>query len=81
MRPTFYARNLKVIGEHRIVGNNHLRFKVKGGNICFDAIAFKMGNRLLDISKPGKRLTLAFVIEENEWMGEKTIQLNVRGIE
>jgi single-stranded-DNA-specific exonuclease len=81
MRPVFYTQDVNVVGEPRIVGNNHLRFKVRTGNLCFNAIGFKMGNRLLDIHEPGRAITLAYVIEENEWMDEKTIQINVRGIE
>jgi single-stranded-DNA-specific exonuclease len=80
-KPVFYARELRVAGEARIVGNNHLKFKVRGGRTVFDAIAFKMGDRLQQVAEPGRALTLAFTLEENEWMGEKTIQFNIRGIE
>jgi single-stranded-DNA-specific exonuclease len=80
MRPVFFARDLSVVGQPRIVGSNHLRFKVRSHRVCFDAVAFRMGDRLLDISRPGARVTLAFTVEENEWMDQKTIQFNIRGI-
>jgi single-stranded-DNA-specific exonuclease len=80
-KPILYARGLQVVGAPRIVGNNHLKFKVRGKRAVFDAIAFKMGDRLAHVSEPGRELTLAFTLEENEWLGEKTLQFNVRGIE
>ena len=58
-----------------------MKFKVRAGRIAFDAIAFKMGDRLAQVAEPGRPLTLAFTLEENEWMGEKSIQFNIRGIE
>ena len=80
-RPLFYAPDLAVVGGARIVGNNHLKFRVARERVSFDAVAFRMGHRLSDVSRPGKRVTLAFHAEENEWNGDRTIQLNVRGIE
>ncbi len=80
-KPVFYAKDLRIIGEPRIVGTNHLKLKVRGGRTVFDAIAFKMGDKLQHVTEPGRLVTLAFTLEENEWMGEKSIQLNVRGIE
>ncbi len=79
-RPVFYAENLRCAGEPRIVGVNHLKFRAGSGTTALDAIAFKMGHRLLDLCEPGDRHTCAFTIEENEWNGSKTIQLNMRGI-
>jgi len=76
----FFAQNVQVAGTPRIVGKDHLRFSVASGGSRFNAIAFRMGHRLLDISGPGKRLTLAFTIEENEWAGKTSIQFNIRGI-
>jgi single-stranded-DNA-specific exonuclease len=79
MRPVFGARNLKVTGLPRIVGENHVKFKVKQGRTLLDAIAFQMAEyyELLIKNEP---VDLAFVVEKNEWNGRKYTQLNVRDI-
>jgi len=79
MRPVFGARELSVTGLPRIVGNNHLKFKVKQGRSVLDAIAFRMGEyyELLIKNEP---IDLAFVVEKNEWKNRVYTQLNVRDI-
>jgi len=81
LKPILFAEGLFSSGEARIVGNNHLKFKVSSGKNNFDAIAFKKGDNLHRVKQAKGDLTLAFSPEENEWMGHKSIQLNVRGIE
>lgn len=79
MRPVFGARQLQVTGLPRIVGENHLKFKVKQGRTLLDAIAFQMGEyyELLIKNEP---VDLAFVLEKNHWNGRVYTQLNVRDI-
>jgi len=79
MRPVFGARNLDVAGLPRVVGDNHLKFKVKQGRALFDAIAFQMSEyyELLIKNEP---VDLAFVVEKNRWNGRTYTQLNVRDI-
>ena len=79
MRPVFGARNLQVAGLPKIVGDNHLKFKVKQGRTLLDAIAFQMGEyyELLIKNEP---IDLAFVLEKNHWNGQVYTQLNVRDI-
>ena len=45
-RPTFLTRNLEVAGNPRIVGRNHLRFRVRQNGVVFDAIGFGLGEML-----------------------------------
>jgi single-stranded-DNA-specific exonuclease len=72
--PLFAARNLKVVGKPRIVGKNHLKLTLGDGKRDIDAIAFGMGDYEL-----GKGpLDSVFQVQVNNYMGEKTIQLNVR---
>ncbi len=80
MRPKFAARNLTIAGHPRVIGNgDHLRFRVRQGRTMFDAIAF---NQARDYEKliTGLPIDMAFVVETNEWQGQKFIQLNVRNI-
>lgn len=69
MRPTFLARNLELAGTPRIVGKNHLRFKIKQGNHghVLDAIGFNLGHLMPKLT-PGRRdIECVFSIEENEF--------------
>ena len=67
MKPTFLARNLEVVGSPRIVGKNHLRFRVRQNGVVFDAIGFGLGE-LLPLVGPGRKdLECVFSVEENEW--------------
>ena len=77
MRPVFITRSLKISGLPRIVGENHLKFKVSQGKMVLSSIGWKLGN-LYEMLISGKPLDMAFVIEENEWNGIKEIQLNIK---
>ena len=80
MRPKFVARNLKVTGNPRIVGNgNHIRFKVKQERTSLPAIGFNLSKHYKDLIS-GSLVDLAFVVEVNEWRGKSTIQLNLKDI-
>ncbi|MBL8027806.1 MAG: single-stranded-DNA-specific exonuclease RecJ [Fibrobacteres bacterium] len=79
-RPVFFCRGGETVGRPRIVGNGHLKFNVRKGSKVYDAIAFRQGDKMA-IVEGSRDLTLAFTLEENTWMGNTTLQLNVRGIE
>ncbi len=76
-KPCFISQNLEVFGSPRIVGNNHLKFRVRKDGCVFDAIAF---NRAEDTQyiKNGDHIDLVYNIEENVWMDRSTIQMLVR---
>jgi len=78
--PVFVARNL-VIEEVKIVGNGskHLKFLLRGemGSAkIFDAIAFGKGNLAQDYKK-GDQIDAVFNLNEDEWNGNKKIQLKI----
>ncbi len=81
MRPLFASQNLEVVGYPRpkIVGKNHLKFKVRQGRTVLDAIGFGMAEQL-DLLFAGKPLEMAYILSENEWQGRKTIQLELKDI-
>ncbi len=80
MRPIFMTRNLQVVGTPSIVGGNHLKFKVRDGNAVFEVIGFGMGAYLPRVQQIERGLDLVYIIEENEYMGRKMIQLRVKDI-
>ncbi len=66
-RPTFFTRNLEVAGTPRIVGRNHLRFRVRQNGTSFDAIGFGLGELLPRAYSGRLNLECVYTVEENEW--------------
>lgn len=76
LRPLFIARRVMDTGWSRIVKEQHLRFVLKHDNITLTGIGFGMADKwaLLQQKKP---VDIVFKIDENEWNGEKSLQLKV----
>jgi len=82
LAPLFVTKGVVNAGGTRIVGKNHLKLnvvhpEVHGGP--FSGIAFQQGDHMLRIEK-GIPFDLCYHIEENEWNGTVTLQLNVKDI-
>jgi single-stranded-DNA-specific exonuclease len=82
MAPLFKTEGIIDAGGSRIVGKNHLKLfvvhpEVSGGP--FSAIAFQQGEKLPNIEK-GIPFNICYHVEENEWNGTVTLQLNVKDI-
>jgi single-stranded-DNA-specific exonuclease len=67
MRPVFLTRNVEVAGPPRIVGKDHLRFRVKQDGTAIDAIGFNLGGLIVDIPGPGTLLDIVYSVDEHEW--------------
>jgi len=80
MRPVFVSNNVQVVGTPSIVGVNHLRFKIRQDHCVLDVIGFGMGELLYRLNPGDTNLDIAYVIEENEYMGRKNIQLRVKDL-
>lgn len=68
MKPTFLARNLEVVGSPRIVGRNHLKFKVRQNGAVLDAIGFGLGELLPRVANGRKDVECVFTVEENDYV-------------
>ena len=82
MTPTFMTKNIKDVGYGKCVGEDksHLRVVVKQGNSAqFTGIGFGMGAKH-DIACSGKPFKAAYVIDENEWQGNVSLQLRLKDI-
>lgn len=80
MRPVFVGRKLQVVGTPGIVGRNHLRFRVRQDDRVFDVIGFNMGEKYDRLAFDHRPIDLAFVIDENEYMGRRTLQLRAKDL-
>jgi single-stranded-DNA-specific exonuclease len=76
LRPHFLVRNVVDTGFSRIVKEEHLRLVVRQDNTVFTGIGFGMSDKftLLQMKKP---VDVVFKIDENEWNGQKSLQLRL----
>jgi len=76
LRPVFVAKKVWNTGYSKIVKEEHIKFSLKQNNTVFAGIGFKMVDKfhLLQMNKP---IDVVFKIDENEWNGNKTLQLRV----
>jgi single-stranded-DNA-specific exonuclease len=76
MRPVFIVRKVMDNGWSRIVKEEHVKFSLQQKNIVFSGIGFGMADKfhLLQLKHP---LDIVFTLDENEWNGNKTLQLKV----
>ena len=81
-QPVFVSRDVKIQGVPTIVGNGHLKMRVKqNGSAVFDAIGFNMHDfePLLRNYKEDT-VDIAYMLEENHWNGRRTIQMRLKDI-
>jgi single-stranded-DNA-specific exonuclease len=76
MHPVFIAKRVNETGYSKILKELHVRFVLKQQEIVLNGIGFNMAEKfhLLGLKKP---LDIVFTIDENEWNGNKTLQLKV----
>ncbi len=76
LRPLFVARNVLDNGWSRIVKEEHIKFALQQNNIVFNGIGFGMAEKfyLLQLKKP---LDVVFTLDENDWNGNKNLQIRV----
>ena len=79
-KPLFASRGLTKVGVPTIVGNGHLKLRLKQEDSpIFDAIGFNMHD-LMPIVRDEKKFDIAYELEENTWNGNTTIQIHLRDI-
>lgn len=76
--PVFATKDIEIV-NHRIVGKNHLKMRLRQNRKDMDAIGFNQGDMIEEIESASS-LDVAFVPGINEWNGMKNLQLNVKAI-
>ena len=76
LRPVFVARNLVDTGYTRIVKDDHIRFSLSQQQIIFTGIGFNLAEKF-HILQQKKPIDVVFTLDENEWNGNKHLQLKV----
>jgi single-stranded-DNA-specific exonuclease len=80
MSPVFMSKNLVDKGYVRIVGNNHLKMDIQQAKIqkeTFSSIAFSQAQHFDEVLRK-KTFSACYAIEENEYNGKVSLQLNVK---
>tara|TARA_Y100000590_G_scaffold363291_1_gene420877 strand:- start:1836 stop:3545 length:1710 start_codon:yes stop_codon:yes gene_type:complete len=80
-QPVFISRDLSISGIPQLIGNdqNTLKFTVEKNKIPFESIGFNMAEHYEKLIQ-NIPIDIAYVIEENEWNGKKSIQLQLKDI-
>ncbi|WP_346237827.1 single-stranded-DNA-specific exonuclease RecJ [Niabella insulamsoli] len=79
MTPIFVARGVTDTGFSKIVKENHLRLVVRQGDQTLTGIGFNLAHKF-DLVATKKPFDLVFKIEQNEWNGQKSLQLKIEDI-
>ncbi len=80
MAPVFLTRGVTSRNNPKVVGEKHLKlFVEQPDSPSFDAIAFQQAGQLQHTGF-GKQFDICYTIEENEWNGNVTLQLNIKDI-
>jgi single-stranded-DNA-specific exonuclease len=82
MKPVFLTENVVDTGYASIVGKNHLKLNVVHPDISgfpVAGIAFQQGDKL-PLVQSGRPFSICYNIEENEWNGNISLQLNIKDI-
>jgi len=82
MSPVFETDNVVDAGKAKIVGKNHLKLEVFQLDVRSEpisAIAFQQGEGF-EYIRDGNPFNICYHIEENEWNGRKSFQLNIKDI-
>lgn len=82
LRPVFVSKDVCIEGVPSIVGNGHLKFKVRqNGSAVIDVIGFNMHEYLPMLRRcDSGRMDVAYVLEENYWNGKRSIQMRLKDI-
>lgn len=77
--PVFLMKNL-IIEDMKVVGNGskHLKLSLRSETIpkIFESIGFGLGDNLQNLEK-GQAVDIVFNLQEDEWNGNKKMQLNL----
>ena len=74
--PLFITKRVFDTGYSKVVKEKHLRFILKQDGTTFTGIGFGLADKIKFLS-PHQPVDVVYKIDENEWNGEKSLQLKV----
>ncbi len=80
MKPVFVSHGVYCKTAPQVVGTNHLKMQLyQNAALAIGCIGFGLSEFTTKI-RVGERFSVCYTIEENEWNGNKSIQLNIKDI-
>jgi single-stranded-DNA-specific exonuclease len=79
-RPLLLMRGLTVDGYPRMVGEGHLKMKIKSGGRTIDAIGFNLGEMAEDLSTNAGPVDMVFTLDKNTWQGVTGLQAKIKDL-
>jgi len=86
-RPVFFAGDVVVVGYPNVVGNGHLKFRVKqagdGPGPGIEVIGFNMHELLPVVRTNGtdsNLIEIVFTVDENVWNNRRSLQLKLKDV-
>ena len=76
LSPSFVARRVFNTGWSKVVKESHIKFMLQQNGVKMNGIGFHMADKM-PLLLGGQPLDIVFKIDENEWNGEKNLQLKV----
>ena len=79
-KPILVAQDLSVVGYPKIVGNNHLKMRVRKDGYQLESIGFHLADKLKEINTAREKISMAFVLETNEWNNIRHLQAKIKDL-
>jgi single-stranded-DNA-specific exonuclease len=76
LNPTFIAKKVYNTGWSKVVKEAHIKFSIHQNGTRMNGIGFNMAGKM-PLLQNGLPIDIVFKIDENEWNGEKSLQLKV----
>lgn len=76
LRPLFLARGVQDTGWSKIVKEEHIRFSLRQNGATITGIGFGMAEKFSMLEKK-QPVDIVFKLDENEWQGQKSLQLRM----
>jgi single-stranded-DNA-specific exonuclease len=78
--PSFLIRGASLAGSPRIVGRDHLKFRLRQDGTELDAIGFNLATRVSPQELGAGPLDVVFQLHENEFRGVRKLQARVKDL-
>lgn len=80
-KPVFLTKSVKLRNKPNIIKDQHLKISVyqEGDTFTHEAIGFNLAEKA-ELIASGKPFQMVYQIEENEFRGNKSLQLNIKDI-
>ena len=78
MKPVFVTKRVKETGWSKLLKDRHIKFSLKQNGVTLSGIGFDMAHKMHMLKE--NEIDVVFQIDENEWQGNKTLQLMVKDI-